>query len=146
MTHMWKSVFPVLFVVWTLYNVCLLHVKLLCVLSLQYFENEFVVSSFCFCAVFILLLLHISVFFYLYITYSTSCYCCHYKPTYPWNVCVCVCVCVCVWSILFLFACFLLCSPLSFRPCFPHFFICLTFHFKLLPLPYHSSVVPWSLL
>jgi hypothetical protein len=57
--------FFILFVVWTLYNVCILYVKLLFVLSLQHFEKVylFVVLSSYFCVVFVLLLLDLSVCF-----------------------------------------------------------------------------------
>jgi len=59
MTHAQK--FFLLFVVWTLYNLCILHVKLFFVLSLQYFEKLFVCG---FVLLFLCyLLLHLSVCF-----------------------------------------------------------------------------------
>jgi ABC-type transport system involved in multi-copper enzyme maturation permease subunit len=82
--------FFLLFVVWTLYNLCILYVKLFFVLSFQYFEKAFVrgfvvlfLCCFCFVvAAFICM-------FCSFMTYSTS-YCCHYELKDPRCVCVCV--------------------------------------------------------
>jgi hypothetical protein len=89
MTHINDQNFFVLFVVWTLYNMCILYVKLIFVLSLQYFENVIVFSSYCFCAAFVLLLLHLSVCS-VSLTYSTYCFC--ITNLRISGICVCVCV------------------------------------------------------
>jgi hypothetical protein len=76
-----------MYVVWTLYNMCILCDKLF-FWSSQYFENVFVygfdtlfLCCFCFVvAAFICM-------FCIFMTYSTS-YCCCYKLIDPWNVCV----------------------------------------------------------
>jgi hypothetical protein len=60
MTHgMCKSFFPP--VVWTLHNMRILYVKLLCVCSQSFEKSISVISLFCLWMVFVLLLLHLSV-------------------------------------------------------------------------------------
>jgi hypothetical protein len=82
-----KSFFYLLFVVWTLYNVCKIYFKFfLCYFCSIFKKYLSVVSSFssvllCFVvAAFICL-------FCIFMTYSTS-YCCYDKLTDPWNLCI----------------------------------------------------------
>jgi hypothetical protein len=77
---MCESFFFLLLVLWILYNLCILYVKLVffCVLSSQYFEKYLsVVLSFFLCCACFVTAAYICIFC-IFITYSTS-YCCHYK-------------------------------------------------------------------
>jgi len=92
-----KSFF-LLFLVWTLHNMYIFHVKLFFVLPLQYFEKVFVCGFVilflcCFCFVVAAFICMFSTF----MAYPTS-YCCHYKLMDPWVVSWCPLCSLCFYT------------------------------------------------
>jgi len=87
-----KNFFFLLFVFWTLYNMCILYVKLFLYYLYSTLKKSICgftvlfLCCYCFVAGFIYM-------FYIFMTYSTS-FCCHYKLIDPWNMCVRACACV----------------------------------------------------
>jgi hypothetical protein len=78
------------FIVWTLYNTCILYVKLFSVFFTVVWKKVFVCGFVvlclcCFCFVLSAFICMLCIF----MTYSTSC-CCHYKHKDTWNVRVCI--------------------------------------------------------